>query len=159
MQAFVAITWCRPEGAVKVLKNLEGLISRINATNVECYMMGDTNSDFISPNNGTKHLKVLFDTYSLTQTTDEPTRTTQDTKTLIDHIPTNRPNLASDCGVIPRSISNHDVVYMVRKTKFPKVKLQPKVRQQEILKILTKFNLGWRWIIFWLILLGMYLPV
>ena len=111
-----------------MLKNLEALISRINATNVECIMMGDTNSDFISPNNGTKHLKVLFDTYSLTQTIDEPTRTTQDTKTLTDHIPTNRPNLASDSGVIPCNISNHDVVYMVRKTKLPKVKLQPKVR-------------------------------
>ena len=42
------------------------------------------------------------------------------------HIVTNRPELASDSGVIPCAISDHDVVYMVRKTKLPKVKLQPK---------------------------------
>ena len=55
-----------------------------------------------------------------------PTRTTQDTKTLIDHIATNRPELASDSGVIPCGISDHDIVYMVSITKLPKVKLQPK---------------------------------
>ena len=46
---------------------------------------------------------------------------------MIDHIATNRPELASDSGVIPCGISDHDVVYTVRKTKLPKVKLQPKI--------------------------------
>ena len=123
---FVAITWYRPEGVVEVFKKFETLISRIDTTNLECILMGDSNCHFIRPNNGTRHLKDLFDTYSLTQIIDEPTRTTQDTKTLIDHIATNRPELASDSGVIPCGISDHDIVYMVRKTKLPKVKLQPK---------------------------------
>ena len=83
--------------------------------------MGDSNCDFIRPNNGTRHLKDLFDTYSLIQIIDEPTRTTQDIKTLIDHIATNRPELTSDSGVIPCGISDHD-----RKIKLPKVKLKPK---------------------------------
>ena len=65
--------------------------------------MGDTNCDFIRPNNGTEHLNDLFDTYSLPQIIDEPT-----TKTLIDHISTNRPELASDSGVIQCGISDHD---------------------------------------------------
>ena len=47
-------------------------------------------------------------------------------KTLIYHIATNRPELASGSGVIPNGISDHDILYMVRKTKLPKVKLQPK---------------------------------
>ena len=100
-----------------MFKKFETLISRIDTTNVECILMGDSNCDCIRPNNGTRHLKDLFDTYSLTQIIDEPTRTTQDTKTLIDHIATNRPELASDSGVIPCGISDHDIVYMVRKTK------------------------------------------
>ena len=93
---FVAITWYRPEGAVEVFEKFETLISRIDTTNVECIqLMGDTNCDFIRLNNGTKHLKDLFDTYSLIQIIDDQTRTTEDTKTLIDHIATNRPELAS----------------------------------------------------------------
>ena len=123
---FVAITWYRPDGAVEVFKTFGTLIGRIDTANIECILMGDTNCDFITPNNGIKHLKNLFDTYSLTQIINEPTRTTQDTKTLIDHIATNRPELASDSGVVTCGISDHDVVYMVRKTKLPKVKLHPK---------------------------------
>ena len=96
--------------------------------------MGDSNCDFIRPNNGKRHLKDLFDTYSLTQIIDELTRTSQDTKTLIDHIATNRPELASDSVVIPCGISDHDIVYMVRKTKLPKVKLQPKTLTTRNLK-------------------------
>ena len=128
---FVAITWYRPKGAVEVFKKFETLISRIDRTNVDCILMGETNCDFIRPNNGTKHLKDLFDTYSLTQTIDEPTRTTQDTKTLVDHVATNRPELASESGVIPCGNCDHDIVYMVRKTKLPKVKLQHNLLQQE----------------------------
>ena len=59
---FVAITWYRPEGVVEVFKKFETLISRIDTTNVECILMGDSNCDFIRPNNGTRHLKDLFDT-------------------------------------------------------------------------------------------------
>ena len=69
-----------------------------------------------------QNLKNLFDTYNLTQIIDESTRTTQDTKTLIDHNATNRPELTSDSGVIPCDISDHDVVCMFRKIKLPKVK-------------------------------------
>ena len=56
---FVAIAWYRLEGAVEVFKKFETLISRIDTTNVECNLMGDTNCDFIRPNNGTKHLRRL----------------------------------------------------------------------------------------------------
>ena len=82
--------------------------------------MGDSNCDFIRPNNGTGHLKDLFDTYSLTQIIDEPTRTTQDTKTLTDYIATNRPE-ASDSDIIPSGISDHDIVYMGRKQNCQKI--------------------------------------
>ena len=45
---------------------------------------------------------------------------------MIDHIATNRPELASDNGVISCDISDHDFVCMIRKAKLPKVKLRPK---------------------------------
>ena len=46
---FVAITWFRPEGVLEVFKKFETLISRIDTTNVECILMGDSNCDFIRP--------------------------------------------------------------------------------------------------------------
>ena len=156
---FVAVTWYRPEGTVEVFRKFETLISRIDTTNVECILMGDSNCDFIRPSNGTNHLKDRFDTYSLTQIIDEPTRTTQDTKTLIDHIATNRPELASDRA------SSHvaSVIIMLctwsEKQNCQKLKFSLKLLQQEILKILTKCNLGGRWIMFHLIILGMYPPM
>ena len=39
---FVAITRYRPEGVVEVFKKFETLISRINTTNVEYILMGDS---------------------------------------------------------------------------------------------------------------------
>ena len=60
---FVAITWYRPERVVEAFKKFETLISRIDTTNVECILMGDSNCDFIKPNNSRRHLKDLFDTY------------------------------------------------------------------------------------------------
>ena len=57
---FVAITWYRPEGTVEMFKKFETLISKIDTTNAECILMGDSICDFIRPNNGTKHLKRSF---------------------------------------------------------------------------------------------------
>ena len=138
-----------------MFKKFETLVCRIDTTYVDCILMGDTNCDFIRPNKGTKHLKHLFDAFRLTQTLDEPTRTTQDTKTLMEHVTTNRPELASEGGVIPCGIS--DLMISSSCTLSEKQNFQPKkLLQQEILKILTKYNLGRRWVIFYLILSGMY---
>ena len=52
----------------------------------------------------------------------------------MDHIATNRPELASNSGIIPCGISDNDVMYMVRKTKLPEVKLQPKTLTTRNLK-------------------------
>ena len=68
------------------------LISRIDSENKEC--IGDTNCNLLSelPDNSTKHLTKLLQAYNFTQIIDEPTRTTMDTATLIDHVIKNRPD-------------------------------------------------------------------
>ena len=52
------------------------------------------------PDNSTKHLTKLLQTYNFTQTINEPIRTTIDTETLIDHVITNRPDADLEYGVI-----------------------------------------------------------
>ena len=48
--------------------------------------------------------------------------TTSDTKSLIDHIATNGSDHIASSGVIPCSISDHDVAYAVRIMQMPRVR-------------------------------------
>ena len=104
------VTWYRPEGPVEIFDYVETLISRIDFENKECIIIGDTNCNLLSefPDNSTKHLTKLLQTYNFTQIIDEPTRTTIDTETLIDHVITNRPDANLEYDVITRGISDHD---------------------------------------------------
>ena len=57
----------------------------------------------------------------------ESTRVTSDTQILIDDAITNRPDLISDSGVIPNRISDHDVIYIIRTARLPKIKSDPQI--------------------------------
>ena len=90
--------------------------------------MGDTNCDLFDPsNNNTKNLKRILNSFELTQLIKEPTRTTATTKTIIDHIITNKPNMVSNSGVISCGISDHNVVFIERNVRAPKLKVPPKI--------------------------------
>ena len=55
----------------------------------------------------------------MTQLIKEPTRTTSDTKTLIDHIIVNRTDMVLDSGVIPFGINDHDAIYITKNMRRP----------------------------------------
>ena len=63
----------------------------------------------------TKKIKSLYELYQLTQLIDEATRITPTTTSLIDHIVTNMPEKISDFGVIHTGISDHSLVFAIRK--------------------------------------------
>ena len=73
-----------------------------------------------------KCLSRLLFTYEFSQLIKEPTRTTSNSKTIIDHIITNRTDLVSSSGIIYCSISDHDAVFMQKKMSRPKLRLPPK---------------------------------
>ena len=112
----VLMTLNRPEGPVKVYNNIHNLISNILFEDKEFTMMGDVNANFLSKplDKDAKHMKNIYDSNNLTQLINEPTRTTDNTKTLIDHAVTNRPFQILDSGVIPCGISDHDIIYVLR---------------------------------------------
>ena len=58
--------------------------------------------------------------HSLEQIITRPTRITDQTATLIDHILTNSPDKVSQSGIIDLSVSDHDLIYSTRKTSLPK---------------------------------------
>ena len=49
------------------------------------------------------------------------------TKKLIDHVATSRPKCISEGGMTPCGISAHDIVYLIRSMRIPKMKKDPKV--------------------------------
>ena len=100
-ESIPVVTWYRPEGPVEIFDHVETIISRIDSENKECIIIGDTNCSLLSefPDNSTKHLTKLLQTYNFTQIIDEPTRTTTDIETLIDHVITNRPDANLGNGV------------------------------------------------------------
>ena len=65
------------------------------------------------------YLEFCF-THALEQIITRPTRVTDQTATLIDHIYTNSPNNVSQSGVIDLGLSDHDLIYCTRKTSLPK---------------------------------------
>ena len=90
--------------------------------------MGDTNCDFLdSSNNDTKNLKRALSLHDLTQIIKEPTRTTGISETLIDHVITNKPDMVHDSDVFSCGISDHDIVFIERNVRAPKMKAPPKV--------------------------------
>ena len=117
-----------PDSRVELFSFIENMISKIDLEGKECILTGDFNCDlFKSRDNDTKHLKRIYGMYHFKQLIAKPTRVTSDTRTLIDHIATNRPDNVSQSDVIPCGISDHDAVYSIRGMRLPKRKGTPKV--------------------------------
>ena len=117
-----------PEKPVSYFSHIECLIASLESEIKESIIMGDTNCDFLNPsNNNTKNLKRILNSFELTQLIKEPTWTTATTKTIIDHIITNKPTMVSNSGVISCGISDHDAVFIERNVRAPKLKVPPKI--------------------------------
>ena len=63
----------------------------------------------------TKHYSQLLKTNGFKQIINDPTRITDTTESLLDHILVNTPNRLSQSGVISKGISDHDMIYCTRK--------------------------------------------
>ena len=125
---FIVTSICRPLGKpVSYFNDMEALLASLDSDNKEA-IIGDTNCDFLdSSNNDTKNLKHVLSLHNLTQIIKEPARITGISKTLIDHVITNNPDMVHDSGVISCGISDHDIVFIERNVRAPKMKAPPKV--------------------------------
>ena len=85
----------------------------------ECFILGDFNCNMLKKYALSSKIKDLCSSLSLKQLIEEPTRTTPHSSTLLDLIMTNSVNI-SKSGVIVSGISDHDLVYVIRKFKRPK---------------------------------------
>ena len=84
-----------------------------------------------------KKIKSLYELYQLTQLIQEATRVTMTTSTLIDHIITNTPANVCDSGVIHTGISDHSLVFAIRKISVAR-KVEHTVEIRNMKKFETK---------------------
>ena len=79
-----------------------------------------------SANPSISDLVHIYNTYGLMQVIKEETRTTAETSFLTYYIVTNKKNNIADNGIILCGISDHDLVYIIRHARLPKINKDPK---------------------------------
>lgn len=118
-RSFLISTWYRPPNSpIEIFQGFEEIIDKIDQSNLEYYLLGDMNCDMLSDSHPSVCLNNILDLYGLKQLITEPTRITQNTKTLIDLCITNTPEKVTCSGVRHVSISDHSLVFMCRKSRY-----------------------------------------
>lgn len=122
-QPFLVINWYRPPNSpVIMFDQFEKVLDKIDNKYKEIYILGDLNCNLLSNPLGS-HTNAMLDiliNYQLSQLINEPTRITSDTRTIIDWFITNNSECITTFGVYPLSISDHNLIYAVRKIGLPK---------------------------------------
>ena len=112
-------TWYRPprQASPDFFSTFERIIDKIDAENLDLYLMCDLNCNLLSEviSNNSSHLLNIIDIYGPTQLITETTRVTQYSSTLIDLCLTNSPDKISKSGVINIGRSDHSAIYLTRK--------------------------------------------
>ena len=115
---FLVTTWYRPPGSdARLFDDFENFLSRCDLENKELLLMGDLNCDVskFPPDAHTRRLQFISCVYQLEQLINEPTRVTRTSATLINLIFTNKKENIVKSGVIHLGISDHSLIFAVRK--------------------------------------------
>ena len=127
----------RPPSDMQFVENLANGISNSNSFDAqEVILLGDFNvnlldrknklihkkgyrfskeDNYSTPIHLTKNYNQLLKSNGLTQLINEPTRKTDATESLLDHILVNTPDKISQSGVIEKGISDHEIIFCTRK--------------------------------------------
>ena len=115
---FIVMAIYRPPNAqTEFFTQLEEIIQSFDNEDKEIYILGDLNCDLLKENSDqpTNKLKTIFEIYQLSQLITEATRVTMHSTTLIDHFITNNPEKICKTGVIHTGISDHSLIFAIRK--------------------------------------------
>ena len=121
---FLVSTWYRPQRTPwpvpEIFSIFEDLVGKIDAENIEFYLLGDANANLLpgSHDSISRSLLNVLDIYGLSQLITKPTRVTATSESLIDVCITNSPERIVNSDVIPLGISDHSLVFMTRKIHY-----------------------------------------
>ena len=115
---FLVCAWYRPPNSnINLFDSFENFIKQCDVENKDLIILGDLNCDWNkSPlDNHTQNLESMCSLYQLKQIIDAPTRVTNLSATQIDLIVVNNPDGIYDQVVLEIGISDHNLIYVVKK--------------------------------------------
>ena len=124
-RSFLVSTWYRPPSAeMQLFDEYEKFVQRCDIEHKQLILIGDINSDYAKTplDVHTRTLQFISSVYQLEQLIKEPTRGTKSSATTIDLIFTNMVDKIATTGVIHLGISDHSLIYAVRKFAVPKTR-------------------------------------
>ncbi|CAL4218293.1 unnamed protein product, partial [Meganyctiphanes norvegica] len=99
----------------KIIECLESTMSKLRS-DCDTIILGDFNICMLNDNSSLRNRYIeLLDTHNFTQLINSPTRVTQSSATIIDHIHTNNQEKICQSGIIESGISDHYITYCTRK--------------------------------------------
>ena len=126
---FLVCACYRSPGKCKITEFIPACVSaaeRMYAKRKEILFIGDFNTDMHTgkdnPQGPSQELSSFCDQLCLTNAIHNPTRVTKSSKSLLDVILVSHPERYATSGNLHLGISDHDLVYIVRKQKLPKPK-------------------------------------
>lgn len=117
-RGFLVGSFYRPDRSSKYydedfMAKLNCILDTANADGKEILLFGDLSAH--RNNSECKQLKTLFKSLNFKQLINSQTRISRDSKSLIDLIAVNYPQNICDSGVVSANLSDHELVYCVRK--------------------------------------------
>ena len=115
--------------------------------NQEVHICGDFNCNMLKRTRLSSSIHDICNLLGATQLVTEPTRVTQTSSTLIDLLLTTKEEKIAESGVIHVSISDHSIVYAIRKGK--RLRVPPRIIQTRPFKAFISekfedlFNSNW----------------
>lgn len=100
---------------------MENIVRVLDNESIEYFLLGDLNCNYLTNEYCSRlvKLKLISQVYQLTQLITDPTRITSTSKTLIDVIFANDTSRIKMSGVSHISISDHSLIYTIRKIAIP----------------------------------------
>ena len=141
-KSYFLVAWYRPPSdPVESFNKLDQILSLLDKEEKEVILLGDTNCDLtvkegIALDSNAKHLTDIYDLFTYKQLITEPPRVTPNSSSIIDHIATTSPKNIVKSGVFPISLSDHFMVYCVRKFEGGVLKDHKMIRTRRM----KKFN-------------------
>ena len=120
-KSILVSTWYRPpDSPAHFFVEFEKMVGSLDAENLEFFILGDLNVNFdqLIESSNKNTLNEIFDIYGLDQLIQEPTRITKSSSSSIDPCLTNSLTTVVDAGVTHLSISDHSLIYVVRKAHY-----------------------------------------
>ena len=112
-----------PSSSVDYVEKVDTIFQKCNSLYDDVYILGDFNLD-ISKNCNSRKVRSLAENSHMRQLINECTRITDKSRTIIDLIFVSRPELVVSSGVHSLGLSDHSLIYVVRKHK--QIKLPPR---------------------------------